>query len=104
MFTTGLSQAQVLASIQAKLINLRNAMNDAENLYTWSSGIAATDLENIGFSPNDAVALLSAIADAHALAQIYSTGQPPGVGFGGYPQASSAYPYAASQSQVIGPL
>ena len=104
MFTTGLSQAQILSSIQAKLINLRNAIGDAENLHTWSSGIAASDLEAIGFSPSDASALLSAIADANAMAQIYRTGQPPGVGQGGYPQASSSYVYAASQSQVIGPL
>lgn len=104
MFTTGLTQAQILASIQGKLINLRNALNDAQSLYTWSSGISAADLEGVGFSPSDSAALLAAISDADALAQIYRTGQPPGAGEGGYPQATSSYVYAASQSQVIGPL
>lgn len=99
MFTTGLSQAQILASIQAKLLNLRNALDDVENLYAWSSAIAATDLEAIGFNDSDAAALLSAISDANAVAAIYRTGQPAL----SYPQPASDYPYAASQQQVIGP-
>lgn len=100
MFTTGLTQGQVLASIQAKLLNLRNALSDVQDLYGWSSGIAATDLEtDLGFNAADANALLGAIADANAVAQVYSTGQPPST----YPQAASAYVYAASQRQVIGP-
>lgn len=99
MFTTGLTQAQVLASIQAKLLNLRNALADVQDLYGWSSGLAVSDLEGIGFDASDAQEILSAIADANALADIYTTGQPPA----SYPQAASAYVYATSQRQVIGP-
>lgn len=100
MFTTGLTQAQVLASIQAKLLNLRNALEDVQDLYGWSSGISASDLETgLQFSAADAAAILSAISDANAVAQIYETGLPPGT----YPQPASAYVYAASQRQVIGP-
>lgn len=101
MFDTGLSKAQILSSIQGKLNNLRAALNDVDDLHTWSSGISAADLIAVGFSSGDANALLSAMADANAMTQIYRTGQPPSVG---YPQASSAYIYEASQSQVIGPL
>jgi hypothetical protein len=46
-----------------------------------------------------AAAGLSAVADAHAEAILHSTGLPPDT----YPQPASSYPYAASQSQVIGP-
>ena len=99
MFGTGLTQAQMLATIQGKLISLRNALEGVQALYGWSSGLSAADLEGIGFSPADAGALLSAMADANALAQIYAAGQPPST----YPQAASAYVYAASQRQVIGP-
>lgn len=101
MFTTGLTQAQTLASIQAKLKALRDALGDIEDLYGWSSGIAATDLEaDLQFNDADAQSILSAIADANALAQVYNTGNPPS----SYPQASSVYVYSATQRQVIGPL
>ena len=100
MFATGLTQAQTLASIQGKLINLRNALSEVSELYGWTSGLAQADMEAAaGLSAGDASTALSAVADANALAQVYATGQPPGT----YPQASSAYPYAASQRQVIGP-
>lgn len=97
---TELSPAQVVASIQSKLINLRNAVKDVQNLFGWTSGLAAADLATAsGYSAADAAVVLSACADANALAQIYSTGLPPGT----YPQPASAYVYAASQRQVIGP-
>ena len=47
----------------------------------------------------DAQSVLSALADANALRQIYETGLPPAT----YPQPPQAYVYAASQRQVIGP-
>lgn len=94
-FNTGV----VAGSVQQKLIALRNALVSVQELYGWSSGVSAADLEAIGFSAADANALLSAVADANALAQIYTTGQPPNT----YPQAASAYVYASSQRQVIGP-
>lgn len=99
MFTTGLTQAQVLASIQGKLVNLRNALDAVKDLYGWASGISAADLVALGFSTADAPTLLSAMADANALAQIYETGLPPST----YPQPPSAYVYAATQRQVTGP-
>lgn len=99
MFNTGLSQAQVLANIQSKLIALRAALEAVQDLESWASGVSAADLVSLGFSTADANTLLSAMADANAVAQVYSTGQPPST----YPQASSAYVYAASQRQVIGP-
>lgn len=99
MFTTGLSQAQILASIQGKLLNLRSALNDVEDLYNWSSALSVADLESIGFNASDAAAILSAISDANAMSAIYHTGQPAL----SYPQPASDYVYAQSQSQVIGP-
>jgi len=99
MFVTGLTQPQLLANVQTKLLQLRNALESAADLQAWASGIAATDLEALNFTASDAAALLSAIADAGALASIYNTGLPPGT----YPQPASAYVYGASQRNVIGP-
>jgi len=99
MFTSGVTQAQILATTQARLVQLRNALEGAADLQGWASGIAATDLEALNFTAADAAALLSAIADAGALASIYNTGLPPGT----YPQPASAYVYGASQRNVIGP-
>jgi len=89
----------VAGNVTQRLLALRNALDAVQDLYGWSSGISLADLEAIGFSAADASSLLSAVADAHALAEIYSTGLPPGT----YPQPASAYVYAASQRQVIGP-
>jgi hypothetical protein len=89
----------VIINVQAKLVALRKAFDDIATLYAWSSGVSSADLQAIGFSAADAATILSAIADAHAEYLIRTTGQPPGT----YPQAASAYVYAASQTQVIGP-
>jgi hypothetical protein len=89
----------IAGNVQARLIALREALHAVADLYGWSSGVSAADLEAIGFSAADAGTLLSAISDANALAQIYATGQPPA----SYPQAAQAYVYAASQRQVTGP-
>ena len=88
----------LINQVTNKLVVLRNAMDAITDLYGWSSGVAASDLEAIGMAAGDASALLTAIADANAVAQIYDTGLPPG----SYPQPSSAYVYAASQRQVMG--
>lgn len=95
----GISMVQVAQNTQARLIALRDALSAVQDLYGWLSGVSEGDLEALGFSAGDAGALQSAVADANAVADIYSTGQPPGT----YPQAASAYVYAASQRQVIGP-
>lgn len=99
MFSNGFTQAQTLTMIQGKLIQLRNSLDAVRDLYGWSSGVAASDLVTLGFSSTDAATLLAAIADANAVAQVYATGLPPST----YPQPASAYVYAATQRQVIGP-
>jgi hypothetical protein len=95
----GITQDQVAQDAQAKFIALRAALNDLEDLYGWASGVAAADLEALGFSSADAGTLLAAINDANAFAQIYSAGLPPG----SYPQPASAYAYAGTMRQVMGP-
>jgi hypothetical protein len=99
MFNTGLSQAQTLTNIQVTLRTLRDAIKQVQDLYGWASGLQASDLVSLGFSSADATAILSAINDANALAQVYNTGLPPS----SYPQPPSAYVYSSSQRQVIGP-
>jgi len=99
MFDTGQTKGQILSTVQAKLFQLRAALIDCNSEYAWASGVSTTDLVGIGFSSADAGTLLAAINDAHAVFMIYSTGLPPGT----YPQPPSAYVYAASQAEVIGP-
>lgn len=102
MFTTGLTQGQVLASIQAKLKALRDAAADVQELYKWSSGLQASDLESapLSFVAADANTILSAISDMNAVAQILFTGQAPST----YPQVTGTpFVYAATSAQVIGP-
>lgn len=100
MFTTGMTQAQVLDSVKMKLKNIRDALAEIEKLYEWSSGVAATDLvTSFQFASNDANDILSAIADHNALAQIRKTGQPPST----YPQVSNPYNYSAAANRVMGP-
>jgi hypothetical protein len=94
----GVNSTTIGSVVTAKLVALRTALEAVNDLQGWASGVAVTDLEGIGFSDTDASALLSAIADAGALYSIYATGQPPDT----YPQAASAYVYAASQRQVMG--
>lgn len=90
----------IVGTIQGSLLNLRNSLEAVNDLYSWISGISASDLEAAPFNMDsaDASALLSAVADAHALYLISTTGQPPST----YPQAASAYVYSASQTQIIG--
>jgi hypothetical protein len=100
MFTNGMTQAQILASVQGKLNNLANALEDINKVYRWSSALLATDLEAapLSFSAADATAILTAINDAHALYVVYTTGQAPST----YPQVTGPYPFAASQAAVLG--
>lgn len=97
--STNLTPGQLIAAVQQGLVAVRNAMNVADDLYAWSSGVSLSDLESTGMSPADAQAILSAIADAHAISSLYNAGLPPGT----YPQPPSAYVYGASQRLVIGP-
>lgn len=96
-----LSQGQLVTNAQARLQALRDALVNAQQFYLWLSAYAASDLETapLNLAAADATALLTAFADANALADIYETGLPPGT----YPQPASAYVYAASMRAVIGP-
>jgi hypothetical protein len=94
-----ISMSQVAGNTQTRLMALRSALEGVTELYGWFSEIALTDLEALGFNANDAQSMMSAVNDANALAQIYSTGLPPGT----YPQPPEAYVYAASQRIIIGP-
>jgi len=100
IYAAGVTQAYVNNTAQAKLAALRRALIDCQQFYLWLSAYATADLVALGFTSADAQDVFSAMADANALYQIYATGQPPGT----YPQAASAYVYAASQRVVIGPL
>ena len=97
--STATSVDAIQSTVYGKLRALQSALDGVVDLYGWSSTVATADLENLGMDSNDANTLLSACADANAIAQIYSTGLPPG----SYPQPASAYVYAATQRQVVGP-
>jgi hypothetical protein len=94
-----ITQAMVNQLVTQKLLALRVALHDVIDLYKWTSGLANADLVAIGFASADAGDILSAAADANALAQIDATGLPPST----YPQPASAYVYATSRAAVIGP-
>lgn len=102
IFNTSIINTQqvIAAQAQNRLQQLRNALVSVEQFYQWLSAYSQSDLVSAGFSAADATDILNAFADANALYQIYTTGQPPGT----YPQASSAYVYAASQRVVVGPI
>lgn len=97
--STNMTAQSVTQRVQALLRNLHDALDDVQSLYYWSSGLSQADLTAIGFSAADASTILSAISDANAVSQIFRTGLPPAT----YPQPASAYPYMASQNQVVGP-
>lgn len=100
---TGISAQYIINNAQAKLSALRNALEACENMHQWLAGVALADLEAapLSFTASDAQAILTALADADALYQIYLSGQAPAT----YPQVTGTpYPYGASQRAVIGPL
>lgn len=100
MFTTGQTQANVLATVQSNLVQLRTALDRVAQQYKWAAGVAAADLVALGFTESDANAVLSACADAAALSDYYNVGAPQ---HGSYPQPASAYAYGTSQATVLGP-
>ena len=100
MFTGGLTQQGMTAQVQAKMTALREALNDAMDLHNWLAAFAAADLVTaFGYSTADASAILSAVADASALCQVYLSGQAPS----SYPQVTGPYVYATSIRAIIGP-
>jgi hypothetical protein len=101
-FPAGITSAYIVNNAQSKLSALRDALIDCEEFYQWLITNQQSDLEASPISMDTAStsALFNAFADANAVYQIYTTGQPPGT----YPQAASTYVYATSQRVVIGPL
>lgn len=100
VFTDGITSAYVVNNVQAKLAALRRALEDVADLQSWLAGLSQADLVALGISPNGASQIMSAVADANALAQIFESGMPPGT----YPQPASAYVYANSIRACIGPV
>lgn len=96
----GLPTAQVTGLIQQKLIAVREALRDVNELYKWTSGLAATDLSAVStYSATDAPGVLAAVKDANELAQLYSNALTAAID--GYPVG---YILGTSIAQVIGPL
>lgn len=101
-FPAGITEAYIVNNAQAKLRALRQAIHDVQDFYAWLSAYAATDLEAapISMDAASATALLTAMADANAIGQVYLTGQAPGT----YPQVTGPYPFVNSQRVIMGPL
>jgi hypothetical protein len=102
-FTAGITEQYIVNNAQSALVQLRDALDRVNDYYLWLSAYAATDLEAAPISMDSVSAgnVLSAFADAHALYQIYNTGQAPS----SYPQVTGTpYVFGASQRIVIGPL
>lgn len=103
-FPAGITEQYLVNNVQSKLVALRNALEDCNDLYQWLSAYSAADLEAapISMDATSAQATLNAIADAEALYQLYNTGaltSPPS----GY-TTPGTYKFGASQRVVIGPL
>jgi len=98
MFDPGISAAQCLAGVQAKLRALRDDLYEIQKLQSWASGLSAADLQGPpwNFPASQATGILSAIADANGLALLYNTGTDPR-------NPGPNYVYGASQRSVIGP-
>jgi len=108
VFTTGLNPQSLTNQVQQTLGALRNAIDAVDELYAWSSGVSEQELIDLGFATSpgddttspDALAILSACADANAIAVIYRTGQAPE----SYPQVTGdPYVFAESIARVLGP-
>jgi hypothetical protein len=95
------SAAQIIAQVQVALAQFRSGLAIAGSLYGWSSGVALDDLtaappDGPGMAQADAQDLLSAIADANGLLQLFLTGTDPR-------NPGAGYNYGASVRLVIGP-
>lgn len=92
----GISQAYVANNAQNKLQALRRALEDVTDFRAWLAAYSAADLVNLGFTADDAQAILNAFADAGELAALYNGGE-----LGSY---TLPYNFSASQRIIIGPL
>lgn len=103
-FIVGITQQSVVNNAQTKLAALRRALDDIHDFRQWLAAYSATDLTAapVNMDSASATALFSALADADALYQLYTTGaltSPPS----GY-TTPGTYSFGASQRVVIGPL
>ena len=96
-FPAGITASNVTSNAQSRLMQLRYALEAANNYYLWLSAYAASDLEAAPLSLDaaSAQALLNAFADAHELYTLYNGGA-----LGTY---TLPFNFSASQSVIIGP-
>lgn len=95
--SAAISPPQVIQVTQARLASLLRALNDVDDLYKWLAAQSDADLTAIGFGVTDLGVLKSAVADAHALVQLFEAGTLPA-------SYSLPYVFGASQRAVLGPL
>ena len=91
----GVTKNNVINGAQSKLMSLRLALEACADFHLWLSAYTADDLVALGFSSDDANALLSAFADAAELGTLYNGGD-----LGTY---TLPYNFSASQRIIIGP-
>ena len=96
IYSAGITQAYVNNNVQTKLLALRSALNNVNDLYLWLSAYAQSDLVTLGFTAADAADVFSAVADAHELYVLFTGG-----GLGTY---TLPFNFSASQRIVTGPL
>jgi hypothetical protein len=99
-FPAGITQQMVVNNAQAKLANLRRALQDCEEFYqNMVAPYAITDLEAapINLDAVSAQAIFNALTDAHNEYVNHVTGLPASL-------PATGYKYGASQNVVIGPL
>jgi len=92
-----LSALSVIQGAQQKLLALQDALHGVDELYQWLAGQADADLQSqLGFSASELSVVRSAMADAHALVQLYNAGTLPGT-------YTLPYVFGASQRIALGP-
>ncbi len=99
---TVITPAGILANVQGNLKQLRNSLYVAGEHKLWLAAYAQTDFTGapVSLPTQDVSDMFTAVADADAMRLFFLTGQPPP----SYPQAVSAYIYAASVGRVVGSL
>lgn len=92
-----LNSGTTVTLISQKLAALRAACEDVEDVYQWLSAYTLSDLEAspLAWDPDDAQAILNALADAH---DFYQTG----LGTTGFPTATPPYNFFASMRMITG--
>jgi hypothetical protein len=98
VLNTGVTGAQILSTVTARLFTLRAALEGIDEVQQWLAGVALADLTAAPLSMDPAVAqaVLDAMADANAFWTWYNNG-----GAGG--RDPSTYNIGASQRRLIGP-